>query len=115
MNWNRQIITDVNPALKRFERWLSEHGYRDACISSYLRPIERFLKEQEAPTHEEANLWRGDLAESKPARSTVSNWGAALKAFFLINLEDANIDMMAMTLRIREGKFGMSAILQFHQ
>ena len=45
VNWNREIITDVNPALKRFERWLTEHDYRDACINTYLRPIERFLKE----------------------------------------------------------------------
>jgi hypothetical protein len=84
VNWNREIIMDVNPVLKRFERWLTEHGYRDACINSYLRPIERFLKETGSsnPSLEDANLWHGDLAESKLARSTVNIWGAALKAFF---------------------------------
>ena len=84
VNWNRQIITDVNPALKRFERWLNEHGYRDACINTYLRPIERFLKENDNvnPTVDDAKLWHGDLAESKLACSTVNIWGAALKAFY---------------------------------
>ena len=84
VNWNREIITDVNPALKRFERWLTEHGYRNACINTYLRPIERFLKEtdNDNPTREDAMLWHGDLAESKLARSTVNIWGAALKAFY---------------------------------
>jgi hypothetical protein len=84
VNWNRQIIKDVNPALKRFERWLNEHGYRNACINSYLRPIERFLKETENsnPSLDDAKLWHGDLAESRLARSTVNIWGAALKAFY---------------------------------
>ena len=30
VNWNRQIITVVNPALKRFEHWLNEHGDQEA-------------------------------------------------------------------------------------
>ena len=172
VNWNRQIITDVNPALKRFKRWLTEHGYRDACINTYLRPIERFLKETGSsnPTLDDAKLWHGDLADSKLARSTVNIWGAALKAFYksrgmeltipymkvsnkipyffseeevlaiinattnlkhytmlnlmlycmlragdLINLEDDDIDLKTMTLRIRNGKFGKSSILPIPQ
>jgi len=168
VNWSRQIITDVNPVLRKFERWLNEQGYRDACIKSYLRPIARFLKETGSanPTLEDAKVWHGDLAESKLARSTVNIWGAALKAFYksrgmeltlpymkvnnkipyffseeevlailnattnlkhytmlslmfycllragdLINLEDDDIDLNAKTLRIRDGKFGKSAIL----
>jgi integrase/recombinase XerD len=163
---------DVNPPLKRFERWLNEHGYRDACINSYLRPIERFLKETGSsnPTLEDAQNWHSDLVEPKLARSTVNIWGAALKAFYksrgmeltlpymkvsnkipyffreeevlaifssctnlkhytmlslmfycmlragdLINLEDDDIDLKTMTLRIRDGKFGKSAILPIPQ
>lgn len=168
VNWNRQITTDVNPTIKRFERWLTEHSYREACIESYLKPIKRFLKETDSanPTLEDAKLWHGDLAESKLARSTVNIWGAALKAFYksrdmeltlpymkvnnkvpyffseeevlailnattnikhytmlslmfycllragdVINLEDEDIDLKTMSLRIRNGKFGKSAIL----
>lgn len=168
VNWTRQIIKDVNPSLNRFERWLNEHGYRNACIETYLRPIARFLKETGStnPTLEDAKVWHGDLAESKLARSTVNIWGAALKAFYrsrgmelilpymkvnnkipyffsedevlailnattnlkhytmlslmfycllragdIINLEDDDIDLKTMSLRIRDGKFGKSAIL----
>jgi len=168
VNWNRQITKDVNPALRKFERWLNEQGYRDLTINSYLRTIARFLKETSNtnPTLEDAKIWHGNLAESKLARSTVNIWGAALKAFYksrgmelilphmkvnnkipyffseeevlailnattnlkhytmlnlmfycllragdLINLEDDDIDLNARTLRIRDGKFGKSAIL----
>jgi site-specific recombinase XerD len=168
VNWSRQISTDIDPALKRFERWLTEHGYREACIESYLKPIKRFLREtgSTATTLEDAKNWHGDLAESRLARSTVNIWGAALKAFYksrgmeltlpylkvsnkvpyffsedevlailnattnlkhytmlnlmfycllragdLINLEDEDIDLKTMSLRIRDGKFGKSAIL----
>jgi hypothetical protein len=102
VNWNRQIITDVNPALKRFERWLTEHGYRDACINSYLRPIERFLKETGSsnPSLEDANLWHGDLAESKLARSTVNIWGAALKAFYKSRGLELTLPYMKVSNRI---------------
>jgi hypothetical protein len=39
VNWNRQMATDFDPVLGRFERWLVEHGYREACIESYKKPI----------------------------------------------------------------------------
>jgi integrase/recombinase XerD len=168
VNWNRQISTDVDPTLRKFERWLVEQGYRDACIKTYLKPIKRFLKEMgnANPTLEDAVGWHGDLAESKLARSTVNIWGAALKSFYMsrnmklilpymkvnnkipyffsedevlailnttanlkhytmlsimfhcllragdiINLDDDDIDLKTMSLRIRDGKFGKSAIL----
>jgi integrase len=38
-----------------------------------------------------------------------------LRAGDLIDLEDEDIDMKAMTLRIRDGKFGKSAILPIPQ
>ncbi|MCX6669041.1 MAG: tyrosine-type recombinase/integrase [Methanothrix sp.] len=173
VNWSRtQFNADVNPALKRFERWLIEHGYREACIQTYVGAIRKFLGVAKSvnPTPEDAMKWHGDLAESKFARSTVNIWGAALKAFYksrgmeltlpymkvnnkipyffseeevlaifnattnlkhytmlslmfycmlragdLINLEDDDINMKTMTLRIRDGKFGKSAILPIPQ
>lgn len=168
VDWSRQITTDVNPVLRKFERWLNEQGYRSLTINAYRITIARFLKETGSlnPTLEDAKIWHGNLAESKLARSTVNIWGAALKAFYksrgielalpymkvnnkipyffsedevlailnattnlkhytmlnlmfycllragdLINLEDDDIDLNAKTLRIRDGKFGKSAIL----
>ena len=82
--WNRQIAKDVYPALKRFERWLTEHGYRDACINTYLRSIERFLKETNNvnPTLEDAMLWHGDLAESKAGAQHSEHLGCSIKSVF---------------------------------
>lgn len=54
VDWSRQITTDVNPALKKFERWPNEHGYRDECIDYIGSP----------EGHEYPNLWVED--EAKP-------------------------------------------------
>ena len=172
VDWSRKNTTDVKPTLKRFERWLTEQGYREACVDTYVGAVDKFLRVVKSanPTPEDAMTWHGDLAESKLARSTVNIWGAGLKAFYrsrgleltlpymkvsnkipyffteeevlaifnaatnlkhytmlsvmfycmlragdLINLEDDDINMKTMTLRIRDGKFGKSAILPIPQ
>lgn len=75
---------DVKPTLKRFERWLIEQGYPEACIDTYVGAVRTFLRVAKSanPTPEEAMAWHGDLAESKLSRSTVNIWGAGLKAFY---------------------------------
>lgn len=172
VNWSRKTTTDIDPTLRRFERWLVENGYREACVQTYVGAVKKFLRVAGSvnPTLEDAASWHGDLAESKLARSTVNIWSAALKAFYrsrgleltlphmkvsnkipyffneeqvmailnatinlkhytmlslmfycmlragdLMNLEDDDLNMKAMTLRIRDGKFGKSAILPIPQ
>jgi hypothetical protein len=45
MNWDRsQHQPDANPTLKRFERWMIDHGYRDASIDNYIKAIRLYLK-----------------------------------------------------------------------
>jgi integrase/recombinase XerD len=172
VDWSRKNSNDVDPTLRRFERWLVENGYREACVLTYTGAVKKFLEVAKSvnPTLDDAMNWHGDLAESKLARSTVNIWGAGLKAFYrsrgmelalpymkvnnkipyffsedevlaifnattnlkhytmlnvmfycmlragdLINLEDDDINMKMMTLRIRDGKFGKSAILPIPQ
>jgi hypothetical protein len=80
VDWSRQKSTDVNPTLRRFERWLVEHGYRDACILTYTSAVEKFLGVVKSanPTPDDAATWHGDLAESNLARSTVNIWGTII-------------------------------------
>ena len=172
VDWSRKNTTDVDPTIRRFERWLNEHGYREACVQTYVGAVRKFLGVAKSanPTLDDAMTWHGDLAESKLARSTVNISSAALKAFYrsrgmeltlphlkvnnkipyffteeevlaifnattnlkhytmlslmfycllragdLMNLEDEDIDLKTMTLRIRDGKFGKSAILPIPQ
>ncbi len=169
MNWKRsEIKLDTNPTLRSFERWLKEHGYRDACIETYRRYIKKYLNEVKRanPSIEDAKKYHSDLANSTLARSSVNIQKAALKVFYrmqgedlelphlkvnnkvayyfteadvlailsacdnmkhytmlsltfycmlrvsdLINLVDEDIDLKGLSLRIRDGKFGKSALL----
>ena len=84
VDWSRKNTTDVDPTIRRFERWLSENGYREACVQTYSGAVRKFLVVVKSanPTLDAAMTWHGDLAESKLARSTVNIWSAALKAFY---------------------------------
>lgn len=36
VDWSRKNSTDIDPTVRRFERWLVENGYRDACVQTYV-------------------------------------------------------------------------------
>jgi len=169
MNWDRsQFKFDTNPALKRFERWMTDRGYRAASIDDYLKAVGLYLRTLEtfAPSIEDAKEYHSNMAASNLARATVNIRRAALIAFYrsqgleielpylkpnnqvpyffdendvaailnsctnfkhyvmlnlmfhcmlrvsdLCNLEDGDIDLKTLTLRIRDGKGGKSALL----
>jgi hypothetical protein len=56
VDWNRKNTMDVKPTLKRFERWLIEQGYREACIDTYVGAVKKFFRVAKSvnPTPEEA-------------------------------------------------------------
>ncbi len=84
VNWNHvQIPTDVNPVLKRSERWLLGKVYREASINAYSSAIGKFLNAVKTtnPSLEEAKVWHSNLIGTKRARSTINLWNVALKCF----------------------------------
>ena len=169
MNWDRsQHQVDMNPIMKRFERWMTDHGYRDASIDNYLKAIRLYLSTLKTitPSIEDAKEYHSNMAASNLARATVNIRRAALIAFYksqglglelpylkpnnqvpyffdgndvaailntctnskhyamlnlmfhcmlrisdLCNLEDGDVDLKTLTLRIRNGKGGKSALL----
>jgi len=57
MSWDRsQLQFDMSPTLKRFERWMIDHGYRTASVDNYLEAIRLYLKTQKTinPSIEDA-------------------------------------------------------------
>jgi hypothetical protein len=42
VDWSRKNTTDVDPTIRRFERWLNEHGYREACVQTYVGAVRKF-------------------------------------------------------------------------
>jgi integrase/recombinase XerD len=169
INWDRpQHQFDTNPILKKFARWMTDHGYRDSSIEGYLKAIELYLRTIKTitPSIEDAKEYHSNMAASNLARATVNIRRAALIAFYksqglelklpflkpnnqvpyffdendvaailnccknfkhyamlnlmfhcmlrvsdLCNLEDADVDLKTLTLRIRDGKGGKSALL----
>ena len=99
VDWSRKTTTDIDPTLRRFERWLVENGYREACIQTYVGAIRKFLRVAGSvnPTLEDAEKWHGDLAESKLARSTVNIWKAAWKAFY----RSRGLELMLPHMRVK--------------
>ena len=85
MNWDRsQFKFDTNPALKRFERWLTDRGYRAASIDDYLKAVGLYLRTLETftPSIEDAKEYHSNKASFNLARSTVNIRRAALIAFY---------------------------------
>ena len=84
VDWICKNTTDVDPTIRRFERWLVENGYREACVQTYTGAVREFLGVAKSanPTLDAAMIWHGDLVVSKLARSTVNICSAALKAFY---------------------------------
>jgi hypothetical protein len=83
MNWDRsQHQFDINPTLKRFERWMIDHGYRNASMDGYLKATRLYLKtfKSIAPSIEDAKEYHSNMAASNLARATVNILRAALIA-----------------------------------
>lgn len=84
VNWDRsQVRVDLNPTLKRFERWMNDQGYRNVSVDNYLKAIRLYLKtvKNASPSIEDAKAYHSNMAQSNLARATVNIRGAALKAF----------------------------------
>jgi len=169
ISWDRsQCNSDASPILKRFTRWMVEHGYRDDTIDDYFKAIRLFLTTSRTltPSVEDAKEYHANMAGSNLARATVNIRRAALIAFYksqglelglpylkpnnqvpyffdendvasilnsctntkhyamlnlmfhcmlrvsdLCNLEDGDLDLKTLTIRIRNGKGGKSALL----
>jgi hypothetical protein len=85
MNWDRsQFKFDTNPALRRFERWMTDRGYRAASIDDYLKAVGLYLRAFKTitPSIEDAKEYHSNMAASNLARATVNIRRAALMAFY---------------------------------
>jgi hypothetical protein len=121
VDWNRKNTADVTPTLRRFERWLVENGYREACVETYVGAVRKFLGVAKSanPTLDDAMTWHGDLAESKLARSTVNICSAALKAFYRFRGLELTLPHMKMVCYLLSVQFltsdarGVGIFLEF--
>jgi integrase len=101
LNWSRPCDqVDINPVLRRFERWMREKGYREECIRSYSKATKLYLSivKKANPSAEDAKEYHSNMVESKLARGTVNARAAALKAFY----RSLGVDLKLQHLKVNQ-------------
>ncbi len=90
IEWNVPNNIDFKPTLKRFQRYLEDRGRRDSTIKGYVGNVERYLKfaGTDHPSEIDRNKFRDELHNAKVSRSTLNQYGYAIKAYHSMLGED---------------------------
>jgi len=83
INWDIPDTTDFEPSLRRFQRHLEDNGFRKSTIDGYVGNVGRYLKftGTDKPSEKERMAFRDKLHNSKLSRSTLNQYGYAIKAY----------------------------------
>jgi integrase/recombinase XerD len=84
VDWSREIkMSDLKPALGRYQSYLSKLGFSDQTIESYVFRAGKYLEfvKTDQPTTEDHSRFRDYLQEKKLARNTLNNYGSAAKRY----------------------------------
>jgi len=103
IDWSRsQVKFELNPILKKYERFLRDRGYRESSIEGYINSAKRYLNRVGSiyPTSEDATRFREALIESNLSRSTVNNYSAAIMQFHKMQGKEVNLPMLPVNNKI---------------
>ncbi|MGD0951065.1 MAG: tyrosine-type recombinase/integrase [Methanotrichaceae archaeon] len=81
VDWsNTSEIKDLSPALKRFENYLRNKGFRDSTLEPYIGYVRRYLEfaKTDQPSAMDANEFRMTFIDKRLARSTINNCSLAI-------------------------------------
>jgi integrase/recombinase XerD len=83
IDWNVHATTDFEPALRRFRRYLEDNGFRKSTIEGYVGNVGRYLKFAgiDKPSEKDRITFRDELHNSKLSRSTLNQYGYAIKSY----------------------------------
>ena len=85
VDWSIKAVgEDFKPALTRFELYLRGNGLRRSTVDDYVARVSRFLKyaQTDQPSVEIAKSYREGLVSRNLARSTINNYGFAIRQYF---------------------------------
>ncbi|MEI6103041.1 MAG: tyrosine-type recombinase/integrase [Methanothrix sp.] len=169
VDWSRDAKkADLEPALRKFQRYLENLGFSTPTIESYLFRCKKYLEfsQTDQPTEKNFAEFRDYLQDKRLARNTMNNYGFATRKYHLMigrpvefnylkpndtipfyfdeedvnkifcacgnvkhyamlvtmfyeclrvselcNLNDEDVDFKAMSLRIKDGKWGREALI----
>lgn len=102
IKWDMPQTADFEPALKRFRRYLEDRGYRKSSIEGYVGNISRYLKfaGTETPSREDRERFRDMLHASNLSRSTLNQYGYAIRAYHAMLGEDVSYKRLDPTNHI---------------
>jgi len=90
IDWNVHTKTDFEPSLRRFRRYLEDNGFRESTIEGYVDNVGRYLKfaGTDKTSEKDRITFRDESHNSKLSRSTLNQYGYAIKAYHSMLGED---------------------------
>jgi integrase/recombinase XerD len=84
VNWKREISKDdLNPAIKRYKRYLEDCGLRASTIPMYLLHVTKYLEfsQTDTPCADDFARFRDYLLDMKLSRSTINNYSFSIRKY----------------------------------
>jgi hypothetical protein len=84
VNWKREIgKDDLNPAIKRYKRYLEDCGLRESTIPMYVLHVSKYLEfsETDSPSADDFARFRDILHDKKLSRSTINNYSFSIRKY----------------------------------
>jgi len=84
VDWRREIgKDDLNPAIKRYKRYLEDCGLRASTIPMYLLHVTKYLEfsQTDAPCADDFARFRDYLLDMKLSRSTINNYSFSIRKY----------------------------------
>lgn len=102
INWNKESRFNIDPALKKFENYLTFKGYSQSSIDRYRTMVKSYLKFSKKihPIQSDAEEFRARLIRSNLKRSTINLYSAAIKQYYRMNGEDIDLPYLKFNNRI---------------
>lgn len=103
ISWDcSRISQDINPVLRKYERYLRDQGYRPSTIANYCVRIKVYLSELKTnnPGIEQALRFRETLLDSNLKPSSVNNYCASIKVFHKMQGESISLPFLKVSNKI---------------
>jgi hypothetical protein len=84
VDWSRETKkSDLGPALRGYERYLRDLGFRQPTIESYVYRAGKYLEfaKTDQPSVEDFSRFREVLQEKRLSRSTLNLYGFSIKKY----------------------------------
>ncbi len=97
LDWSiKAHIEDFKQTLIRYRKYLTDNGFRNSIIDSYVGHVGRFLKfaQSERPRVSTANAFREQLISKNLSRSSLNNYAFAIKCYYRMMIQITRLNIL---------------------